>query len=316
LYQLRRLGTEVCGKVRFPGLTVEVIVNGKAGLSANSESLEKLKSLIEAACPAATIVFADANMDVDQLARDAVQRGRTMIVAGGGDGTINAVSSAVAGTETVLGVLPLGTWNHFAKDLGIPAEPEAAVRTLVTGSVRTVDVGEVNGRVFVNNSALGLYPEIVRQREKQQKLGASKWLAAGWAVARALVRYRLLTVRVTSDGRQLLRTTPIVFVGNNPYAMEGLEFGGRSRLDSGELCMVIPHDKSRLKLLWLTLRALLGQRHRDEDFDIVLTTELSIESRRRNIHVTLDGEITSMKPPLRYRIRPGALRVIVPGPEE
>jgi diacylglycerol kinase family enzyme len=296
--------------------SVQVIVNGNAGQMANADSRGKLRNSIDAAYPGAAIVFTDAGMDVGQLAREAVQRGSTMIISAGGDGTINAVSSAVTGTETVLGVLPLGTWNHFAKDLGIPMELEAAIRTLITGKVMTVDVGEVNGSVFVNNSALGLYPEIVRQREKRQRRGASKWLAVSWAAARALVRYRLLTIRVIAQGQQLVRTTPIVFVGNNQYAIDGLGIGRRSRLDCGELCVYIPRHEGRLNLLWLTLCALLGQLHRDEDFDIVLSEELSIQSRRRKVHVTLDGEVTKMTPPLHYRMRPGALHVIVPWPEK
>jgi YegS/Rv2252/BmrU family lipid kinase len=296
--------------------SVQVIVNGNAGQMANGDSRGKLKGSIEAAYPGAAIIFTDAGMDVRRLAREAVQCGSTMIIAAGGDGTINAMTSAVAGTETVLGVLPLGTWNHFARDLGIPVKLEAAIGTLLTGRVIAVDVGEVNGRVFVNNSALGLYPEIVRQREKRQALGASKWLAASWAAARALVRYRLLTVRVTAQGQQLVRTTPIIFVGNNQYAIDGSGIGRRSRLDGGELCMYIPRHEGRLNLLWLTLRALLGQLHRDEDFDIVLSEEFSIQSRRRKVRVTLDGEVTSMTPPLHYRMRPGALHVIVPWPEK
>ena len=117
---------------------------------------------------------------------------------------------------------------------------------------------------------------------------------------------------MTAQEKQLVRITPIVFVGNNQYAMEGLNIGRRSRLDGGNLCMVIPRHDGRLKLLWLTLRALSGQLHRDKDFDVLLSSEFSIQSRRRNVPVTLDGEVTSMAPPLHYRVRPGALLVMVP----
>jgi len=148
--------------------SVQVIVNGRAGRMAASKSRDDLTALIKAVYPEATVIFTTEARDVPKLARDAVKGGSTLIVAGGGDGTINAVASALVGTETVLGVLPLGTLNHFAKDLGIPAALESAVESLATGRVMAVDVGVVNGHIFVHTSALGLYPPIVRLRDKRQ----------------------------------------------------------------------------------------------------------------------------------------------------
>lgn len=295
---------------------VQVIINGTAGGMTSPESRQGLTRLIEDAYVGAAMVFTDEGMNVAQLAQQAVERGSKMIIAGGGDGTINAVASALVGTETILGVLPLGTLNHFAKDLGIPPELEAAIRTLITGKVMNVDVGEVNKRIFVNNSGLGLYPAIVRLREVQQRQGTPKWPAAFSATLKALVRYRLLTIRVSVNGQQLVRTTPIVFVGNNQYAMEGLSIGTRACLDAGQLCLYIPHPKGRLRLLWFSLSALFGQQHQSDDFDVVLTEELWIESRRRHVQVSIDGEVARMAPPLHYRVRPRALRVVVPLPEQ
>ena len=146
-----------------------------------------------------------------------------VIVAGGGDGTVSTVAAALVDTDICLGVLPLGTLNHFAKDLGLPLDLEAAVRCIATGVTSRVDVGEVNGRVFVNNSSLGLYPDIVRDREQQQKrFGRGKWHALLRASIAALRRYPFLQVSLAVEGRERAYRTPFVFIGNNAYRMEGL----------------------------------------------------------------------------------------------
>jgi diacylglycerol kinase family enzyme len=234
-----------------------------------------------------------------------------MVVACGGDGTISAIATAIAGTEVVLGVIPSGTFNHFAKDLGIPLENENALATLRTGHIEVVDVGEVNGRIFVNNSGLGMYPDAVAMREARRQRGAKKMTAAIWAGFRALMRYRLLAIRVVIDGATLLRRTPVVFVGNNEYVMESPFEPTRASLSDGELCLYIPHPHGRLKLVWFTLRAMFGGLKSAPEFDIIRTTSFTIESRHSLLRVALDGEIATMAPPLEYKVRPGALRVVV-----
>ena len=120
----------------------------------------------------------------------------------------------------------MGTFNHFAKDLRIPLAVEKAALTIATGEIRRVDVGEVNGKIFVNNSSLGLYPSMVRGREQEQRLGRSKWMALFWATLAVLRRHPVLVVRLTSrDGQELIRRTPVVFIGNNQYELKGFEIG-------------------------------------------------------------------------------------------
>jgi diacylglycerol kinase family enzyme len=246
-------------------------------------------------------------------ARAALADGAELVVAGGGDGTINAVASVLVGSGVAFGVLPLGTLNHFAKDLGIPLELDAAVRNLASGRRRQVDVGEVNDRIFLNNSSLGLYPDMVRDREKQQRrLGRGKWLAALWASLAALRRYPFLSLRVSVDGARLARRTPFVFIGNNEYTMQGLAIGARARLDGATLSVYVAQRPGRFGLLRFAWRALCGRLAQERDFDVLLSDQLEIDTRRRHLRVATDGEVTVMKTPLRYRIRPGALTVIVP----
>jgi len=236
-----------------------------------------------------------------------------IVVAGGGDGTVSAVAAELVGTGRALGVLPLGTLNHFAKDLGIPLDLEGAVRTVVRGRVAVVDVGEVNGRVFVNNSGLGIYPLIVSQREAEQKLrGSGKWPAFARATLDALRRHPFLKLRVRLDGEERLFKTASVFIGNNEYEVAGLNFGGRARLNSGKLAFYVAERTGRFGLLRLAVRALVGRLHRAEDFQAFTIEEAGIESGKSTLLVSTDGEVTRMTPPLHYRIRPGALRVLVP----
>jgi diacylglycerol kinase family enzyme len=252
----------------------------------------------------------------DEIAA-AVQRARDTgciaIAAGGGDGTLNAVASHLVGTGMPLGILPLGTLNHFAKDLGIPLALDEAVRNLATGRPRLVDVGEVNDRIFLNNSSLGLYPDIVHDREKQQRrLGRGKWPAAIWATLAALRRYPILSVTLRVHGERLWRRTPFVFIGNNEYRMDGLSIGERACLDCGTLSLYVAQHPGRLGLLRFAFRALCGRLAQERDFDILLAPEMEIATHHRHLRVATDGEVNVMKTPLRYRVRPGALTVLVP----
>ena len=250
---------------------------------------------------------------ITKIAQSAARDGNFAVVAGGGDGTVSAVASALLNTESALGVLPVGTLNHFAKDLGIPLDAEKAAETIATGGIRQVDVGEVNGKIFVNNSSLGLYPSMVRGRDHEQRLGRSKWMAFLWAVFAVVRRYPLLGVRLSSgDGRQITRRTPVVFIGNNQYEIKGFEIGTRVSLDRGELAVYVAHHNGRAALIRMGIEAVLGWLRRGTDFDFMSAKELQIETARRKIQVSTDGEVSTFIPPLIYRIHPLALRVIVP----
>jgi diacylglycerol kinase family enzyme len=291
---------------------VMVIVNGGAGHGHDDQAADDLRAKLRDAGLDAELVLAKDGDEMIASAKRALQQGVKLIAAGGGDGTINAVASVVAGSGVHFGVLPLGTLNHFAKDLGIPLELADAVRNLAEGTPRKVDVGEVNGRIFLNNSSLGLYPDIVRDREKQQRrLGRGKWLAALWAALGALRRYPFLSMRLSVEGERLARRTPFVFIGNNRYTMEGLAIGERDCLDDGLLSLYVAQHPTRLGLLRFAIDALFGKLGTERNFDVFEAAEMEIETHRPRLHVATDGEVTMMDSPLRYRVRPGALTVLV-----
>ncbi|MEO7057866.1 MAG: diacylglycerol kinase family protein [Caldimonas sp.] len=289
-----------------------VVVNSGSGGGNDGALVEHLRALFQQAGNSADVRLAGGDNDsIEATVAAAVAERPDIVVAGGGDGTVSTVAAAVLGTGVALGVLPLGTLNHFAKDLGLPLDLEAAIAQVVTGSTRQVDVGEVNGRIFVNNSSLGLYPDIVRDRERQQKrLGRGKWLAMLWSIMSALRRYPFLDVRVSIDGRERRWRTPFVFIGNNEYRMEGFAIGEREALDDGLLSLYVANRPGRLRLLQLAFRAVTGHLRQARDFGFARAAEIVIESRHRRLRVATDGEVTVMTPPLAYRIRRAALTVV------
>jgi diacylglycerol kinase family enzyme len=296
---------------------IAVIVNVSAGADDKKAVADNLIGIFRSGGLDARVTLAPSGAKIIEAARLAAREKQRAIVAGGGDGTINAVASRLVGSDIALGVLPLGTLNHFAKDLSIPLELDAAARNIIAGRAVQVDVGEVNGRIFLNNSSLGLYPSIVLQRKKQQEqLGRGKWPAFAWATLTMLRRYPFLSVRLSTNDRELVRRTPFVFIGNNEYQMESFNIGARGCLDAGQLSLYMPHRTGRLGLLGLALRALFGRLREAKDFDTLCTKEIWIETRRKRLPVALDGEVTIMDTPLHYRVRPGALRVIVPESHE
>jgi diacylglycerol kinase family enzyme len=287
-------------------------VNASAGLGYCGGWTAALEEKFRSHGVEADITLAKSGEEMISRAERAVADGAPLVVAGGGDGTINAVASALAGGSTRLGVLPLGTLNHFAKDLKIPLDLDQAVANAVRGRPHQVDVGEVNGRIFLNNSSLGIYPDIVRDREHQQRhLGRGKWPAFGRALFAALRRFPFMSVRLKINGEEHLRRTPFVFIGNNEY-LQGLTMGARERLDTGKLCLYVAQKPTRLGLLRYAAHALLGRLSEAKDFDVLSASELVIETRHHHLRVATDGEVTMMTPPLCYRSRAAALCVIVP----
>src|SRR4029079_1662764 len=174
--------------------------------------------------------------EICDAAREAGKAGAEAVVAGGGDGTIRAVASVLVGGEGPLGVLPLGTLNHFATDLKIPIDLEAAIHLIPTGEVHALDVGEVNGEIFLNNSSLGFYPPLVQARDQEMRRSKhGKWVAMAIATFKLLPRVSSVHVRISSGDWQVERKTELLFVGTSEYQMSLLSHGAPDRLESGSL---------------------------------------------------------------------------------
>lgn len=298
---------------------IEIIINASSGAEKSDEN--SVKAQIEkSACEnnlKVNVSFADGGEQISELVKRAVENDCETIVAGGGDGTISAIASEVMRAKKTLGILPLGTLNHFSKDLNIPQNIAEAMRVIAENHTKKIDVGEVNNQIFLNNSSIGLYPSLVRRRERQQRqLGRGKWSSAFWAALKILRRAPFLEVKLKIEGVEVTRRTPFVFVGNNEYAMNFLEIGTRDRLDDGKLSVYFLHKSGRRGLFALALRLIFGRLRQAKDFEAINVEEIQISTRHKLISVAYDGEVSMMEMPLCYKIRPLALRVIVPPAEE
>jgi diacylglycerol kinase family enzyme len=294
-----------------------LLVNSSAGSLGQAACEQRVEQIREAfaALGDETEIFLCEPARLTNTARQLASRSYDAVIAAGGDGTVSAVAGGLAGTEMPLAVIPLGTLNHFAKDLGIPLELADAVRAIRDGVPEPIDVGEVNGRVFINNSSIGLYPEAVIVRDEQRKRGWKKLTAMLVACARVLYRFPLLAICVATPERTITTKTPFVFFGNNEYSTSLLSVGKRETLDKGTLSIHTVRAKSRVKMFWLMVRALFKNPEAIQDFETQAVTEASVLCKKRHLSVALDGEVLRMKSPLYYRIRPGALLVRRPSRE-
>ena len=293
---------------------VRVFLNPKSGRGGcEAEAVEALFAKLGCACSISELA---PGLNIQALHADEPMH--VAFIAAGGDGTVHSVAQVVAGSERAMGVLPVGTLNHFAKDIGMPQELEAAIEVIAAGHTRQVDAAEVNGQVFVNNSSLGVYPSIVVDRERMKLRGWNKWVSLVMASARQFIRMRKLRVSVVVDGECRRLKTPFLFVGNNDYTMEGFEAGSRAAVDRGTLSLYMAPGISRLGLLRFGVAAILGRLERMDEFTHLTVTDFKVETgrRRRKLRAALDGELKLMSPPLLYRSLPGSLRVLVPAPKD
>jgi diacylglycerol kinase family enzyme len=291
---------------------ISVIINERSGAAARPDAGAEIQMLFARAGAQARLERVREPGDIAARARQAASRG-DVLVAAGGDGTVSTVAGVAVETNATFGVLPMGTLNHFAKDVGLPLDLEGAVAVIVAGHVRQLDVADVNGRIFVNNSSVGLYPLMVLERKAEQRRGRRKWTAFAIAMLRTWRNYRMVVARLGVDGKEVVVLTPFIFVGNNQYKAEGFQLGGRSRLDEGRLSIFAAPDAGRFEILALPMRALTNNLGSAAPFLAFQADTVAVDVFRRRVGVALDGEVAVLQAPLEYRVRPRALRAIVAG---
>lgn len=290
-----------------------LIINGGSGADDSSKQAHDLEARLRAAGHDVRLTLSKDPAILGRGVDDAIAAKASAIVAGGGDGTICLVAGKVAGSGIPLGVLPMGTLNHFAKDLGLPLELDKASDVILAGHTQEIDIGEVNGRVFINNSSLGLYPSIVRLRERRPARGWRKWPIALAATVEAMKEQPKLTIRVKVDGQDRVYRTPIFFVGNNAYQARGLKPGVRESLTEGHLALYIVELHRRGDLARLAWRMVRGKAEESDWLEVVFAEEAVVEPAGMSAaDVSRDGEVERLETPLRYRIRPRALTVFTP----
>lgn len=284
-----------------------VIINRSGGTA--SKLGNKLEVRVREAFAAAGTPIDLQLVDGSDIAA-AVERAAGEVVAvGGGDGTISCAAGVLSQQGRRLAVLPLGTLNHFAQAIGLDGTLEQAAKVASRGEERRIDLGLAGDRVFINNASLGLYPRMVRDRDR---LPLPKWLATVPAAVRVLWRPGARKLRLAIDGTSRLVHTPLLFIGNNRYSLEAGQVGERASLEDGVLSLYAVSARSGPGLLLGALRILRGKADRREDFAALADASKVVVERRGRHPIALDGEVTRMAFPLTFAIRSRALAVMWP----
>jgi len=290
----------------------------KATLFLNRSSGSKLPeaeiSALIAAAREASVEVVELSREIDcaQVIRDRASRGTSTFIAAGGDGTVHHVVQAVVNTGSDFAVIPTGTYNHFARDIGIPLEWPEALEVALNGERRQVDTARVNDRYFVNNVSIGLYPEVVTLREERGR-DYPRWKARLFALYTTLRRYPHVTVAVEADDRREMLRTHVFMVSNNSYDLERLGIEApRERLTGGHLSVYwLPHV-TRWTLTRYISRYLAGRVRTIPGFRSFRTLQMKVQSTRHVLNVGIDGEVFAMQTPLLITTVPRSLTVRVP----
>ena len=290
-----------------------VIINRHGGTAGKLG--DRLRPALEEAFAAAGLT-ADIQLLAGDAIREAVRAHRhaPVVVVGGGDGTLSCAANELAGGPAALGILPLGTLNHLALALGVPPTLPEAAKLFVDPSIRTMDIVRVNGRGFINNASIGLYPAMVEERDAtRDRHGVPKWIAAIPASVAAIRRLRHHRLRLRHDDGEVSVATPMLFVGNNRYSLAPGALGERAVLDRGTMSVLAIASHRRLALIGFALRTLVGRVDMEADFaEVADTAAMTVEGRSHHVRIALDGEVLRMAMPLRFETLAGGLRVVAP----
>jgi YegS/Rv2252/BmrU family lipid kinase len=233
------------------------------------------------------------------------------VVAAGGDGTVNAVASLLIGTDILMGVLPLGTFNHFAGHLDIPDDFRQACDLIIKGKRQRIDVGQVNERIFLNFSFIGYYSRVAAEKEANRLKGKNKWISFFLAFIPAFLQSQNMRISFFAKGAKAEKDILFLFVGNNRYDFFGLDFLSRkTEFKASNLMIILIEKTGPLAVLLLLAKAMIGRAAQDKRFKMIGLSEFDLYVNDRNVLVGADGEVFEMQPPLRFRILPRALSVI------
>jgi len=267
----------------------------------------------EAAARGLHVVELGDDVNLRAIVRERTMRGDRVFIAAGGDGTVHHVIQALVNTDAILGVVPTGTYNHFARDLGIPIGWRAALDVALTGETRQIDTGRINDRFFVNNVTLGLYPKFVAHREEKGR-DYPRWKARLFAAYITLRNYPHVILNVESDHeRHEVIRTHMFMVSNNGYDLSriGVE-APRDRLNEGRVSVYwLPHIP-RWQLTRFIARYLAGRVRETPGFRSYRTMRMRVQSTKSKLEVGIDGELFELPTPLAITIVPQSLNVRVP----
>ena len=294
-----------------------IILNGGSGKRDARSQPDAIAAAFAALGSACTMRLVEDGAQIEARARAAVAEGFTTIVAAGGDGTICGVASALRGSATLMGILPLGTFNYFARSLDLPMDLEPAVKVIVEAHTRALRIATVNNQVFLNNASLGAYPAILETREDIYKRWGRSKIAAYWAVIKTLSMVRPpLQLRITTDGKTRTVRSPLVFVVNNAYQLAQLAVVGADHIEEGKLVVFVAPDAGRFEMIRMAVRIGLGRGLPRWKFAVLGGADILVErlGRRPGHRQTIarDGERERLAGPFHFQVVENALTVLVP----
>jgi diacylglycerol kinase family enzyme len=299
-----------------------VVLNAGSGRNDTDTEREVMARIFTQAGREFEFLQIDAPAHIQRQARRAVELARArggVIVAAGGDGTINAVASEVLGSGCPFGVLPQGTFNYFGRANAIPQGTEAAALALLGASIEPVQVGQVNGRVFLVNASVGLYPQLLEDREAwKQQFGRSRFVALLSGIATLLQARKQLQLRIETASQAINVRTPTLFVGNNHLQLTRVGIDEEAdAVEQGRLAGIAVKPIGTLALFGLLARGLAGRLGDAENIDSFSFRRLTVTPKGvRRIKVATDGEIVWMQPPLVFQVAPEPLLLLVPAPAD
>jgi diacylglycerol kinase family enzyme len=293
----------------------QVIMNRDSG----SDNKAALAREIEAAFTAHgwQVKFAlVGRRDLHRQAQQTVSQASGAIVVAGGDGTINAVASSCVEADQPLGLVPAGTFNYVARNLGVPTGVSQAVSIIVNGRVRHIDIGTINGRIFLNNAGFGLYAKMLARREQdKRRFGRSRVVAFVSGIRGLLSSRPLYAVELVADGHPERRLTTTLFFGCNALQLEHFNVAAAECLRQHKLAVLSLKLRSRWEVAVAACAALTGRLDAVETTDAFCANHVRVQTQRRALQVVVDGEIILLRPPLEVTLRPGALQVFAPAEE-
>ena len=298
------------------GGVVSVIVNEASGSQTGDklrESVERAFSLQELGTQWLPISSQALATSREHAVERLIMRAEGRLAVAGGDGTVNAVASVCRKLRRPLGILPAGTFNYVARNLGLPTDMDAAAEVIAHGRPAPVHVGEINGRLFLNNAGFGLYSDVIERREQDKRRFGRRRIVAFVSGMRCLAEpHPVHRIQITADGREHELRTTTLFFGVNALQLANYNVEAARFVERGELAVLSLRLDSRLDIAAAAAAALFGKLEAARSVDATHASSVRVTTRRRSLKVAIDGEIVMLQTPLRVRMVPGGLHVMLP----
>ena len=298
------------------GIAIHVVINAGSGADDKDSVRPVLERAFAARGNPVRFHLIEDSSGIEETvaaARQACLDAPGVLVAAGGDGTVNAAAAAIADSEIPFAVVPMGTFNYFARDLGMPLDPEAAAAAILDGEISPCHLARVNDRPFLVNASIGLYVKLMEVRERHEsRLGRNRVVAVVSGLVTALGGFYGMTLDLAVEGKMQTLRAPLVFLGKNYLQLRNLDFDIAEGVARGQIGVIVLRDARPRAILGMAWMALLGRLQDALPLRAFCVDRLEIRTRRRSVAAVVDGEIMRLTSPLTVEVRRNALQVVHP----